>query len=117
MHRSAALVLTLLSAGSLAAQAQFFAPTRPAMATDLNPEFKLGVGDVNGDLFPDIVCANMGGTVPGVHNTLYLNDGLGGFLDVTATHLPQAAAVPAVAERAEAGSLPRGAPLPSSHPS
>lgn len=89
MHRSAALVLTLLSAGSLAAQAQFFAPTRPAMATDLNPEFKLAVGDVNGDLFPDIVCANMGGTVPGVQNTLYLNDGLGGFVDVTATHLPQ----------------------------
>jgi hypothetical protein len=90
MHRTATFALTILSAGSLAAQAQFFAPSRPAMATDLAPEFKLAVGDVNGDLFPDLVCANMGGTLPGAQNTLYLNDGLGGFLDVTTTHLPQA---------------------------
>lgn len=90
MHRTATIALTLLSVGSLTAQAQFFAPTRPPMATDQNPEFKLAVGDVNGDLFPDIVCANMGGTLPGMQNSLYLNDGLGGFVDVTATHLPQA---------------------------
>lgn len=89
MPRSATFVLTLLSAAPLVAQAQFFAPSRPSMAPDLSPEFKLAVGDVNGDLFPDIVCANMGGTLPGAQNTLYLNDGLGGFVDVTTTHLPQ----------------------------
>ncbi len=89
MHRSQTLLFVLLSAGSLAAQAQFFAPTRPALPADLSPEFKIAVGDVDGDQFPDLVCANMGGTVPGAQNTLYLNDGLGGFVDVTATHLPQ----------------------------
>lgn len=82
-----AAALAVLSA-ALTAQSQFLAPTRPPVATDANPEFKIAVGDVDLDGFPDIVCANMGGTMPGTQNSLYLNDGFGGFVDVTATHLP-----------------------------
>ena len=82
-------IVISLFAGALAAQAQFMIQTRPSIATDVDPEFKIAVGDVNGDGFPDLVGANMGGTMPGVQNTLYLNDGFGGFVDVTATHLPQ----------------------------
>ncbi|MBL8725810.1 MAG: VCBS repeat-containing protein [Planctomycetes bacterium] len=89
MHRSSAVVLLHLSACSLVAQAQFVAPLRPALPADLSPEFKIAVGDVDGDGFPDLVCANMGGTLPGAQNTLYRNDRLGGFVDATATHLPQ----------------------------
>lgn len=89
MHSIRSLSVLGAIAGALTAQSQFFAPVRPAIATDANPEFKIAVGDVDGDGFPDIVCANMGGNMPGTQNSLYLNDGFGGFLDVTATHLPQ----------------------------
>ncbi len=88
-HRIALPFVAIALAGGLPAQAQFLAPTRPPMPADNAPEFKLAVGDVDGDGFPDLVCANMGGTMPGTQNTLYLNDRAGGFVDVTATHLPQ----------------------------
>ncbi len=45
--------------------------------------------DVNGDTYPDIVFGNLRALLaPNAQNMLYLNDGFGGFVDVTATNFP-----------------------------
>jgi hypothetical protein len=81
----------LLASASLYAQApQFRYLARHGLQRDADPTFKIAAGDVNGDGAMDIVCANMGSTMPGTQNRLYLNDGVGNLTDVTATHLPAA---------------------------
>ncbi|MEM7202535.1 MAG: VCBS repeat-containing protein [Planctomycetota bacterium] len=47
----------------------------------------LAVGDLNGDGAPDLVFGN-GSPSRALQNALYLNDGAGGFVDVSASHLP-----------------------------
>src|SRR5690606_3288028 len=92
LRRSRSLLLpcaVLCAVSTSGAQSRFCAPTRPRMSVDNGPEYKYAVCDVNGDGLPDLACANMGSTMPGTHNSLYLNDGFGGFRDVTATNPPQ----------------------------
>ncbi len=49
----------------------------------------LRIGDVNGDLWPDIVLGCWGtSSFPNERHRLLLNDGIGGFLDATAASLP-----------------------------
>ncbi len=80
-------VILLTCIGGLAGQ-QFKTMTRPGLPSGKQATFKLAVGDVNGDGMPDIVYANMGTTVPGTQNQLYLADGKGGYVDATKTNLP-----------------------------
>tara|TARA_R110002072_G_scaffold107517_1_gene233862 strand:+ start:11630 stop:13027 length:1398 start_codon:yes stop_codon:yes gene_type:complete len=72
--------------GETSAQDQF-APLGPGLPASNDNGLSTVLGDIDGDGDLDLVVGTKGYLI-GAQNRLYLNNGNGGFVDVTASHLP-----------------------------